>query len=81
MSNELWAAIIPSVVALLVAVAGIFQDSIRRWFIGPRLKVKFETSEPFIGFAAIREGGSARIERGLFFRVGVTNWESLPHKE
>ena len=74
MSNELWAAIIPSVVALLVAVAGIFQDSIRRWFIGPRLKVKFETSEPFIGFAAIREAGNARIERGLFFRVGVTNW-------
>jgi hypothetical protein len=73
MSNELWTAIIPSLVALLVALAGIFQDSIRRRFIGPRLKAKFEMSEPFIGFAAIREASNARIERGFFFRVGVTN--------
>jgi hypothetical protein len=73
MSNELWAAIIPSVVALFVAVAGIFQDSIRRRFVGPRLKVKFEMSEPFIGFAAIRKASDARIERGSLFRVGVTN--------
>lgn len=70
MSNELWAAIIPSVVALLVAVLGIFQDPIRRRFIGPRLKVKFEMSEPFVGFPAVR---NARNDRGLFFRVAVTN--------
>jgi hypothetical protein len=73
MSNELWAAIIPSVVALLVAAVGVFQDPIRRRFIGPRLKVMFEMSEPFVGLATIRPAVEGGLERGFFFRVGVTN--------
>ena len=46
MSGELLVVIVPSFVALLVAVLGIFQDSLRLRLIGPRLKVQFEMSEP-----------------------------------
>jgi hypothetical protein len=73
MSNELLTVFIPSLVALLVAVAGIFQDSIRRWLIGPRLRVQFEMSEPFVSVSAIKEANSDPSQRRFFFRVGVTN--------
>jgi hypothetical protein len=74
MSNQLAALLVPSLVALLIAVAGIFQGSIRRWLIGPRLKVQFEMSEPFVGAAAIGESKGGPPEIGFFFRIGVTNW-------
>lgn len=74
MSIELAAIVVPSLAALLIAVAGIFQDSIRRWLIGPRLRVQFKMSEPFVGVAKIGESKGDPPEIGFCFRIGVTNW-------
>jgi hypothetical protein len=73
MSGELLVVIVPSFVALLVAVLGIFQDSLRLRLIGPRLKVQFEMSEPFVGTARIREVPGDSPARSFSFRVGVAN--------
>ena len=73
MSGELLVVVIPSFVALLVAVLGIFQDSLRLRLIGPRLKVQFEMSEPFVGTARIREAPGAPPATSFSFRVGVAN--------
>src|SRR6476620_2911329 len=71
MNSELLLVVVPSFVALLVAVLGIFQDSLR--LIGPRLKLQFEMGEPFVGTAKIREASGASPTRNFFFRVGVAN--------
>jgi hypothetical protein len=73
MSGELLVVIIPSGVALLIAVLGIFQDSLRLRLMGPRLKVHFEMSEPFVGTARIREAAVPSPPRSFLFRVGVAN--------
>jgi hypothetical protein len=73
MSGELLVVVIPSFVALLIAVLGIFQGSLRLRLIGPRLKVQFQMSEPFVGTAAIPEAHSASLARGFHIRVGVAN--------
>ena len=73
MSGELLIVVVPSFVALLVAVLGIFQDSLRLRLIGPRLKVQFEMSEPFVGTTRIREVPGDSSTSSFSFRVGVTN--------
>ena len=73
MNSELLLVVIPSIVALLVAVLGIFQDSYRLRLIGPRLKLPFEMSEPFVGTARIRDAPGASPTRSFFVRVGVAN--------
>ena len=73
MNSELLVVVVPSFVALLVALLGIFQDPLRLRLIGPRLKVQFDMSEPFVGTAVIRESQKTSPEKGFFFRVGVTN--------
>jgi hypothetical protein len=73
MSGELLVVIVPSCVALLIAVRGIFQDSLRLRLMGPRLKVHFEMSEPFVGTARIREAAVPSPTRSFLFRVGVAN--------
>ena len=73
MSGELLIVVVPSFVALLVAVLGIFQDSLRLRLIGPRLKVHFEMSEPFVGTGRVRPAPGASPERSFFFRAGVAN--------
>jgi hypothetical protein len=73
MNSELLLVVVPSFVALLVAVLGIFQDSVRLRLIGPRLKLQFEMDEPFVGTAKIREASGASPTRNFFFRVGVAN--------
>src|SRR5262245_13813173 len=73
MSGELLVVVIPSFVALLVAVLGIFQDSLRLCLIGPRLKVQFEMTEPFVGTARIRETPGVSPASSFSFRVGVAN--------
>jgi hypothetical protein len=73
MSGELLVVVIPSFVALLVAVLGVFQDSLRLRLIGPRLKVQFGMSEPFVGTARIREASGTSPARSFSFRVGVAN--------
>ena len=73
MSGELLVVVVPSFVALLVAVLGIFQDSLRLRLIGRRLQVQFEMSEPFVGTARIREVPGDSSARSFSFRVGVAN--------
>lgn len=73
MSGELLVVVVPSFVALLVALMGIFQDSLRLRLIGPRLKVQFEMSEPFVGTAPNREAPNASPAKSFLFRVGVAN--------
>ena len=73
MNSELLLVVVPSVMALLVAVLGIFQDSVRLRLVGPRLKLQFEMGEPFVGTAKIREASGASPTRNFFFRVGVAN--------
>jgi hypothetical protein len=73
MSSELLVVVIPSFVALLVAVLGIFQDSLRLRLIGPRLKVQFEMTEPFGGTARIRATPGVSSAGSFAFRVGVAN--------
>ena len=76
MSGELLIVVVPSFVALLVAVLGIFQDSLRLRLIGPRLKVHFEMSEPFVGTG--RSGQHlVPLQRGAsFFAREWQTWES-----
>src|SRR5262245_47702797 len=81
MNSELLLVVVPSFVALLVAVLGIFQDSVRLRLIGPRLKLQFEMGEPFVGTAKIRQASGASPTRNFFFRVGVANVESPPRGE
>ena len=56
-----------------MAVLGDFQDSFRLRLIGPRLKLQFEMSEPFVGTARIRDAPGASPTRSFFVRVGVAN--------
>jgi hypothetical protein len=73
MSGELLVVLVPSFVALLVAVLGIFQDSLRLRLIAPPLKVQFEMNEPFVGTARIREVPGDSSAKSFSFRVGVAN--------
>ena len=73
MSAELLVVVVPSLVALLIAILGIFQDSLRLHLIGPRLRVQFEMNEPFVGIARIRGAPDGPPARSFSFRVGVAN--------
>jgi hypothetical protein len=73
MENSLIPTFISSIVALVIAVAGIFQDRIRRALMGARLKAEFEMKSPFIFQKHSFDAGKGIPIESFYFRVGVTN--------
>jgi hypothetical protein len=73
MENSLIPTFISSVVALLIAVIGVFQDRIRRFLMGARLKVEFEMKPPFIFKKSLSPVKNGIRWETFYFRVGVIN--------
>jgi len=73
MENSLIPTFISSIVALVIAVVGIFQDRIRRALMGARLKAEFEMKSPFIFQKYSFDTGKGIPIESFYFRVGVTN--------
>lgn len=63
-----WA--VPSAVALAVALLGFFQERLRRWLFGARLRAIFKLEAPF---AVGEDKVDLTIQRRLRVRVGVVN--------
>jgi hypothetical protein len=73
MENSLIPTFISSIVALMIAVAGIFQDRIRRSLMGARLKLEFEMKPPFIFKKSLSPAEEGIRWESFYFRVGVMN--------
>ena len=73
MNSELLVVVVPSFVALLVAVLGDFSGLVSASSYWTPLEGAVEMSEPFVGTASIREAPGASPARNFFFRVGVAN--------
>lgn len=73
MENSLTPTFISSIVALLIAVIGVFQDRIRRFFMGAKLKVEFEMKAPFVFQKHSFDSEKGFPRESFYFRVGVMN--------
>ena len=73
MNSELLLVVIPSIVALLVAVLGDFSRLVSPSSYRTALEAAVEMSEPFVGTARIRDAPGASPTRSFFVPVGVAN--------
>jgi hypothetical protein len=73
MNSELLLVVIPSIVALLVAVLGDFSRLVSPSSYRTAHEAAVEMSEPFVGTARIRDAPGASPTRSFFVRVGVAN--------
>jgi hypothetical protein len=73
MNSFLVPTFISSIVAMVVATIGLFQDRIRRSLMGARLRAEFEMKPPFIFKKSLSPAEEGIRWESFYFRVGVMN--------